>query len=175
MFTNRARQLVIFVFLLVLIFTIYEHTFEISGIAMLAISILLWGYFKEETVILAAKDFHDKNYEKTEKLLTQISRPNLLSKKRRGFYEYMMGGITLQKQDFDAAELHYENAVQYPLHSVNKHVAALVHIANISLRNHRFDKAEAYLNLARKQESNITSRMKDVIVKLEKEIKQYKK
>lgn len=175
MFTNRARQLVIFVFLMVLIFTIYEHTFEISGIAMLAISILLWGYFKEGTVILAAKDFHDKNYEKTEKLLTQISRPNLLSKKRRGFYEYMMGGITLQKQDFDAAELHYENAVQYPLHSVNEHVAALIHIANISLRNHRFDKAEAYLNLARKQESNITSRMKDVIVKLEKEIKQYKK
>lgn len=175
MFTNRARQLVITVFILVLLFSIYEQAFEITGIALLAVSVLLWGYFKEGTVILAAKDFHDKNYEKTETLLRQIAQPKWLAKKRRGYYEYMMGGIALQKQDFDAAALHYEVAVQYPLRSVNDHVAALVHMANISLRQHYLDKAEAYLNLARKHESNISSRMKDVIVKLEKELNQRKK
>jgi hypothetical protein len=98
----------------------------------------------------------------------------LLAKKRRGYYEYMMGGISLQKQDFEAAEKHYEIAAQYPLRSVNDHVAALVHVANISLRNHRFDKAEAYLGLAKKQENNLTAKMREVIVKLEKEIKQLK-
>ncbi len=175
MFTNRARQLVITVFVLVLLFSIYERAYEISGIALLAIGILVWGYFKEGTVILAAKDFHDKNYEKTEKLLTQIARPKLLSRKRRGYFEYMMGGIALQKQDFELAEKHYEVAVQYPLRSVNDHVAALVHVANINLRNHRFDKAEAYLNLAKKQKDNLTSKMCEVIVKLETEIKQRKK
>ncbi|MGI4022825.1 MAG: hypothetical protein ACRYFA_15075 [Janthinobacterium lividum] len=174
MFTNRARQLVIFVFILVLLFSIYEQAYEISGIALLAIGVLLWGYFKEGTVILAAKDFHDKNYEKTETLLRQIARPSWLAKKRRGYYEYMMGGIGLQKQDFDSAVQHYEIAVQYPLRSVNDHVAALVHVANISLRQHHFDKAEAYLNLAKKQDSNISSRMREVIIKLEKEIKQRK-
>ncbi|MEX8548235.1 MAG: tetratricopeptide repeat protein [Mucilaginibacter sp.] len=175
MFTNRARQLVIAVFILVLLFSIYERAFEISGIALLAIGVLLWGYFKEGTVILAAKDFHDKNYEQTENLLRQIDRPNLLAKKRRGYYEYMMGGIALQKQDFEAAEWHYEIAAQYPLRSVNDHVAALVHVANISLRNHRFDKAEAYLGLAKKQGSNLTAKMREVISKLETEIQQRKK
>lgn len=175
MFTNRARQLVITVFILVLLFSIYEQAFEITGISILAISVLLWGYFKEGTVVLAAKDFHDKNYGKTESLLRQIAQPKWLARKRRGYYEYMMGGIALQKQDFDTATLHYEVAAQYPLRSVNDHVAALVHVANISLRQHYFDKAEAYLNLARKQESKITSRMKEVIVKLEKEINQRKK
>jgi len=174
MFTNRARQLVIGVFLLVLVFTIYERAFEISGIALLAIAVLLWGYFKEGTVILAARDFHDKNYEKAEALLRQVAKPQWLAKKRRGYYEYMMGGISLQKQDFNAAEQHYEIAVQYPLRSVNDHVAALVHVANISLRQHHFDKAEAYLNLAKKQDNNITARMREVITKLEKEIKQRK-
>lgn len=172
MFTNRARQLVIAVFVLVLLFSLYEQAFEITGVALLAIGVLLWGYFKEGTVILAAKDFHDKNYDKTEILLRQIARPNLLAKKRRGYYEYMMGGISLQKQDFDAAEKHYEVAAQFPLRSVNDHVAALVHVANISLRNHRFDKAEAYLKLAKKHENSLTSKMREVIVKLEKEIKQ---
>jgi tetratricopeptide (TPR) repeat protein len=174
MFTNRARQLVIGVFLLVLVFAIYQQAFEISGVALLAIGVLIWGYFKEGTVILAAKDFHDKNYEKAEGLLRQVAKPKLLAKKRRGYYEYMMGGICLQKQDFDAAEQHYEIAIQYPLRSVNDHVAALVHVANISLRQHHFDKAEAYLNLAKKQDVNITARMREVIVKLEKEIKQRK-
>lgn len=174
MLTNRARQLVIVLFLLLLVFTIYQQSYEISGIALLAIGVIVWGYFKEGTVVLAAKDFHDKNYEKAESLLIQIAKPNLLSKKRRGYYEYMMGGITLQKQEFEAAESHYEIAAQYPLRSVNDHVAALVHVANISLRQHRFDKAEAYLGLAQKQDSKLTARMRDVIVKLEKEIKQRK-
>ncbi len=174
MLTNRARQLVIAIFILVLLFGIYEQAYEISGIALLAIVLLLWGYFKEGTVVLAAKEFHDKDYRKTEMLLTQIAKPNLLSKKRRGYYEYMMGGIELQKQDFDSAVQHYEVAVQYPLRSVNDHVAALVHVANISLRQHHFDKAEAYLNLAKKQENNLTSKMREVIIKLEKEIKQRK-
>lgn len=174
MFTNRARQLVIFVFVLVMLFCIYEQAYEIIGIALLAIGILVWGYFKEGTVILAAKDFHDKNYEKTENLLRQITYPNWLSKKRRGYYEYMMGGISLQKQDFEAAENHYKVAAQFPLKSVNDHVAALVHVANISLRQHHFDKAEAYLNLAKNQDSKISSRMREVIIKLEKEINQRK-
>lgn len=175
MFTNRARQLVIFVFILVMLFSVYEQAYEIVGMALLAIGILVWGYFKEGTIILAAKDFHDKNYEKTERLLRQIDQPKWLSRKRRGYYEYMMGGIALQKQDFEAAENHYETAAQFPLKSVNDHVAALVHVANINVRQHRFDKAEAYLGLALKQNQNLTSKMRDVITKLEKEIKQRKK
>ncbi|MGI4728005.1 MAG: hypothetical protein ACRYGB_05490 [Janthinobacterium lividum] len=175
MFTNRARQLVIFVFILVMLFSIYEQAYEIIGVALLAIGVLVWGYFKEGTVVLAAKDFHDRNYEKTENLLRQIARPALLAKKRRGYYEYMMGGIALQKQDFEAAENHYEIAALYPLQSVNDHVAALVHVANINVRQHRYDKAEAYLGLALKQNENLTSRMRDVITKLEQEIKQRKR
>ncbi|RYY29210.1 MAG: tetratricopeptide repeat protein [Sphingobacteriaceae bacterium] len=175
MFTNRARQLVIFVFILVMLFSLYQQAFEITGLALLAIGVLVWGYFKEGTVILAAKDFHDKNYDKTENLLLQIAKPAWLSKKRRGYYEYMMGAIALQKQDFDAAESHYEVAAQYPLRSVNDHVAALVHVANINVRQHRFDKAEAYLGLALRQNQNLTSKMQAVIANLKQEIKQRKK
>jgi hypothetical protein len=35
-----------------------------------------------------------------------------------------MGGICMQKQDFEEAEQHYELAAQYPLRTVNDHVAA---------------------------------------------------
>jgi len=175
MFTNNARILLVGIFLAMGIFFSYHHVYQLMGAVLLFIALLIWGYFKEGTIILAAKSFHKKDYEKTESLLKQISNPAWLSKKRRGFYEFIMGGISLQKQDFDAAEKHYELAAQFPLRTANDHVAALVHVANISIRQGNYDKAEAYLQLANKKQENITAKMKDVIVKLEKELKQHKK
>lgn len=175
MFTNNARIVLTGIFLAMGIFFSYHRVYELMGAVMLFIVLLIWGYFKDGTVILAAKSFHKKDYEKTESLLSQINNPAWLSKKRRGFYEFIMGGVCLQKQDYDEAEKHYELAAQYPLRTANDHVAALVHVANISIRQANYDKAEAYLQLAAKHEGEITTKMQDVITKLEKELKQHKK
>jgi len=173
MFTNKARLLVIVTFLLLLAFFVYQRTYELAGVALVFIAVLIWGYFKEGPIILAAKYFHKKEYIKAENLLKQISNPQWLSKKRRGFYEFIMGGISMQKQDFEAAEQHYELAAQYPLRTVNDHVAALVHVANISIRNGRFDKARAYLQLAKDKEAQVTVKMKSVIEKIEDELNKH--
>lgn len=173
MFTNRSRLIVIAIFLLVCGFAIYRGVYEIAGVALVFIGMLVIGYFKEGPIILAAKFYHAKNFDKSEALLKQIKKPEWIAKKRRGFYEFMLGGIALQKQDFDTAEKHFELAAQFPLRSANDHVAALVHVANISLRNNRIDKAKAYLELARKKEEQMSSRMKEVIAALEKELKNH--
>jgi len=173
MFTNNARVILIGILLAMGVFFSYEHIYQLVGAVLLFIGLIIWGYFKEGTVIMAAKRFHHKEYDKTEWLLKQIDKPEWLSRKRRGFYEFMMGGINLQKQDYDAAELHYELAAQFPLRSANDHVAALVHVANISIRQHNYDKARAYLQLANKHEGKITAKMKDVIARIEKELKQH--
>jgi len=134
------------------------------------ILMLIWGYFKEGTIVMAAKAFHNKNYDKAESLLQQVKKPDWLSKKRRGFYEFIYGGICLQRQDFTEAERHYEIAAQYPLRSVNDHVAALVHVANLSIRHNDFEKAKAYLALADKKEEKTTAKMKEVIKRLHQEL-----
>jgi tetratricopeptide (TPR) repeat protein len=173
MFTNIARVIIAGVFLAAGLFFSYEHVYALVGAVLMFIALIIWGYFKEGTVILAAKSFHHKDYEKSESLLAQVNNPEWLSKKRRGFYEFIMGGISLQKQDYDAAERHYELAAQFPLRSANDHVAALVHVANISIRHRNYEKAKAYLQLARQQEEKITAKMQDVIKRLEKELKQH--
>ena len=174
MFTNTARIFLIGLFLAMGVFFSYEHVYQLMGASLLFIVLLIWGYFKEGTVIMAAKSFHKKDYIRSEALLMQVSNPNWLAKKRRGFYEFIMGGVCLQKQDYDEAERHYELAAQFPLRSVNDHVAALVHVANISIRQHNYDKAAAYIELANKNQDKINAKMKDVIAKLEKELKQHK-
>jgi len=174
MFTNTARIFLIGLFLAMGLFFSYEHVYQLMAVSLMFIMVLIWGYFKEGTVIMAAKSFHKKDYVRSEALLKQITNPGWLAKKRRGFYEFIMGGISLQKQDYDAAERHYELAAQFPLRSVNDHVAALVHVVNISIRQHNYDKAAAYIELANKHQEKINAKMKDVIAKLEKELKQHK-
>jgi tetratricopeptide (TPR) repeat protein len=175
MFTNKARIGVSVVFGAKAQFFIYQHSYELAAIATVFLAMLIWGYFKEGTIILAAKQFHIKEYNKAEALLMQIRRPEWLSKNRRGFYEFMMGGVSLHKQEFAAAEQHYEAATQYPLRSVNDHVAALVHIVNISIRQGNYDKAQAYLQLAEGKGDQVNAKMRAVIQKLEHEIETNKK
>ena len=174
MFTNTARLLVAAAFTLLMSFFIYKQTYELAAITFVFTAMLVWGYFKEGTIILAAKQFHVKNYNKAEELLLQINRPQWLSNKRRGFYEFMMGGVSLHKQDYTAAEQHYELSTQYPLRSVNDHVAALVHIVNLNIRQGNYEKAQAYLQLAENKGDQINAKMRAVISKLEQELKSHK-
>jgi tetratricopeptide (TPR) repeat protein len=171
MFSNKGRIFVLIVFTAMMLFFLYQHVWQLAAFCLLMIGMIIVDYFKQGTLVLASKHYHHKEYDKAEMLLKQIRKPEWLSKKRRGFYEYMMGAISLQKHDFDAAERHYELAVQYPLRTLNDHIAALVHVANISIRLGKYDKAEAYLQLALKNEGKITAKMLAVIDRLKKEIK----
>lgn len=170
MFTGRARVLVIGAFVILLGFALQWRVYELVGVIIMFIGLLIWGYFKEGTVIMAAKAFHKKDYDKAERLLNDIHRPQWLSKQRRGFYEFIMGGINLQRQDFEEAERHYEMAARFPMRSANDHVAALVHVANINIRFGNFEKAKAYLQLADQHEAKTTAKMKEVIKKLHQEL-----
>jgi tetratricopeptide (TPR) repeat protein len=173
MFSNKARLLVLVVFVVMTIFFAYRNVLELALFGVLMIVLIIVEYFKQGTLVLAAKHYHDKDYDGAEALLNQIKKPEWLMKKRRGIYEYMLGNISLYKQDYEAAALHYELAAQFPLRSVNDHVAALVHAANINIRLGRYDKAKAYLDQALTNEDKITAKMKAVIDKLKDELKKH--
>jgi tetratricopeptide (TPR) repeat protein len=171
MFSNRTRIFIAFIFLLSLGVLVYFHVYELAAVAALMIILLIWDYFRQGTLVVASKHFHVKDFDKTAASLNEIMKPEWLSKKRRGYYEYIYGGLCLQRQDFEGAEKHYEIAALYPLSSVNDHVAALVSVANISIRRGNFEKAEAYLKLTEQHSDKITAKMKDVIKRLHQEIK----
>lgn len=174
MFSNRTRLFIGVLFFLSLIILIYLRYYEWAAAALMMIVLLAWDYIRQGTLVVAAKSFHHKEYDRTERLLLEILNPKWLRKGRRGYYEFLMGGVYLQKQDFEEAEKHYEIAAQYPLRSANDHVAALVHVANISIRLGNYDKAEAYLQLTENHQEKINAKMKDVISRLHQEIKKHK-
>jgi len=171
MFSNRTRLFICIIFLLSLVILADKRMYELASLALMFIVLLGWDYIRQGTLVVAARYFHHKDYENAERSLLEILRPEWLSKNRRGYYEFLMGGVCLQKQDFDDAEKHYEIAAQYPLRSVNDHVAALVHVANISIRLGNPEKARAYLELTEKYHEKINAKMKDVIKRLHDELK----
>jgi hypothetical protein len=96
MLTPQARIAIIAIAAVLLGWTIYESAYEVTAIVACAILFVAYGYFKEGTVVLAAKAYHNKDFEKTEKLLSKVWNPDYLKKSRRGYYE--LSEITFLKR-----------------------------------------------------------------------------
>ncbi len=169
MLTKRARFAVIIVAISVLLYTLYQEVYEVSAITSLGISLLIWGYFREGTVIIAARQFHLKNYQRAEELLLEIASPDKLSRRRRGFYEFIYGNIELQRNNYHDAEKHFQIASNFPLRNQNDKAIVLVHLANINLRKKDPSRARVYIEKAKALK--ITERIKSIILNIEQEIK----
>lgn len=172
MLTRTARLVILAVAIILLGWTIYEQVYEISWAIVFGIAYLIWGYFKQATVVLAAKEYHNKNYEKAEKLLKEVPDPDRLARKRRGFYEFIYGNIELQKSNYEEAEKHFQIATKFPLSNNRDKAFVHVHLANLNLRKKDFDRAQAYLEKAKTFDTS--SRTQSIIKNIEIEIKKNK-
>jgi hypothetical protein len=168
MLTVQARIAIIAIALLLLGWTVYVQVYELSALTAFGILFVIYGYFKEGTVVLAAKAYHNQDLFKTEKLLNQIKNPDRLKKSRRGYYEFMYGNIELKRQNLLEAERHFQIASRFPLKNENEKALVLTQLANLNLGKKEFAKAGAYLDIAKELKSS--ARVKDIIEKIHKEI-----
>lgn len=169
MLTKKARLLVIVIAIILLGWTVYQQVYEITAVVGVTIGLLIWGYFREGTVVMAAREFHDKNYDRAEELLKEIDDPDRLSRHRRGFYEFIYGNLELHRHNYEEAEQHFQIASKFPLRNQNDKAIVLVHLANLNLRKKMPERAAAYVEKAKTLK--ITSRVKNIIEKIEQEIK----
>ena len=172
MLTRKARIWVIAVAVVLLLWTLYEKVYEISGVIVIGIGLLVWGYFREGTVVMAAREFHLKNYDTAEELLKEIADPDKLSRHRRGFYEFIYGNLELQRNNWTEAEMHFQIASKFPLRNQSDKAIVLVHLANLNLRKKDTERAAAYIEKAKS--FKISSRVRNIIQNIEQEIKKQK-
>jgi len=172
MLTRSARLVVLAIAFILLGWTIYEQIYEISWAITFGIAFLIWSYFKQGTVVLAAKEYHNKNYEKAEKLLKEVPDPDRLSRKRRGFYEFIYGNVELQKNNYAEAEKHFQIATKFPLRTERDKAFLHVHLANLNLRKKDFERAQAYLDKVKSFDTS--SRVQAIVKNIQLEIKKNK-
>ncbi|WP_242689312.1 hypothetical protein [Pedobacter sp. SYSU D00535] len=172
MLNKNARFVVLALAVVLLIWVLSQRVYEIAAIVGLGILYLVWSHFRQGSVALASKAYHNRDYERAEKLLLETADPDKLARSRRGYYEFIMGNIELKKERFDEAEMHFQIASRFPLRSENDKGIVLVQLANLNLRKKEFEKAKAYLE--KTKELKISSRVESIVKKIEHEIQKSK-
>lgn len=169
MFTNQARVAVCIALLLVAALAGYYSVYEISALAVMLMGLVIWGYFKEGPIILAAKQYKLKNYEKAKELLLSIKNPEYLNKRRKPYYEFLLGNISVNQMDYVNAEYHLGKAAVMGLRASDLGIA-LMHLANISLRNNDKEKGMVWIKQA--ENLPLTEKYKSILKNIEKELRQ---
>lgn len=155
------------IFFISALVSVYMYQYQLASVSALLFFFIWWSHIKQSSVLLASKHFKNSDYERAEKVLDEVDRPDMLSKERRGFYEFMRANIALKRDDFEAAEHHFQIASRYPLGGKNDKAYVLIHLANLALRKRDAQKALVYTEKAK--ELATSSRALEIIKNIEKE------
>jgi hypothetical protein len=171
MFTNQVRIVVCILMLSVSALAGYFKVYEITALAILLAGYVIWGYFKEGPIILAAKQYRLKNYEQAKELLQSVKNPELLNKRRKPYYRFLLGNIAVNQLDYTTAEFELGQAASLGLRA-NDLGVALMHLANISLRNK--DKTRGMVWIKQAEKLPLSAKYKSILSNIEKELQQIK-
>lgn len=167
MLTNSARFFVSLLLIFAAAFAAYCGVYTIAAFGILLVGMVVFGYFKEGTVILAAKQFKYKNYEAAKELLNSIKNPERLNKRRIPYYHLILGNIALQQLNYTIAQTHLAKAATLGL-KANDLGSTLMHLANISLRNK--NKTQGLFWIAEADKLPLTENYKSILKNIAHEI-----
>lgn len=168
MYNSLGRYVLMAVFLMAALVCVYFNQYELAAVAGFLFLFVIWSHFRHSSVLMASKYFKDNEFGKAKLMLAEVPNPERLSKNRRGYYEFMQGNIALKDENYDQAEYHFQLASRFPVGGKTQKGYVLIHLANLALRKKDKERAEAYTKLAK--ELAESSRSKDIIVKIEREI-----
>jgi len=168
MYNSLGRYALMAVFLLAALVCVFFTQYELAAVAGFLFMFVIWSHFRHSSVLMASKYFKNNEFGKAKLMLDEVPNPERLSKNRRGYYEFMQGNLALKEELWDKAEYHFQLASRFPVGGKTQKSFVLIHLANLALRKKDKEKAEAYVKVAK--ELAETTRSKDIVVKIEKEI-----
>lgn len=135
---------------------------------LVAIGLIVWGYFKNGTVYMAFQQLKKENYHKAEQLLLKVSKPELLKKSQKSYYHFTKGFIELKKQNIDSAYNELNTALILGLRTQNDTSIVTLNLASLELERKNLGEAVNFLNRTKKL--NHKPELKSEIERIEAEI-----
>lgn len=109
---------------------------------------LLWGYYKAGTVPLALARLRKNEYKAVEKLIDQIQKPDLLTKKNKAYYYFINGMLTREEDRFQEAKPFFERAIEIDALKEPDKAMALLALADMELvQKHKASAKEYFLQM----------------------------
>ena len=167
MYNANGRYILMAIFAVAVGVCLFYEQHQLAAITGLMCLFVVWSHYKSSSILMASKYFKDGDYERANRLLSEVPNPDRLAKNRRGYYEFMVATIALKMEDYEEAEYHFQIASRFPMGSKTDKSFVMVHLANLALRKKDKVRTLAYAEKAR--ELATTERAKDIISKIEKE------
>lgn len=106
---------------------------------------LLWGYYKAGTVPLALARLRKNEFKETEKLIDQILKPELLSKRNKAYFYFISGMLTRENDQFKEAKSFLERSIELGYLKEPDKAMALLALADMELVQQHKTAARQYL------------------------------
>ncbi len=156
------------VFVIAALACLFYGQYQLAAFAGFLFVFVLWSHYKHSSVLLASKYFKNGDHLRAAKLLDEVPKVEQLAKNRRGYYEFMRANIALKREDYEAAEYHFQIASRFPLGGKNDKAFVMIHLSNLALRKKDQVRCRAYLEKAK--ELAVTPKAMSIIEKIEKEL-----
>jgi len=85
MYSKLGRYVLMVIFFISALVSVYMYQYQLASVSALLFFFIWWSHIKQSSVLLASKHFKNSDYERAEKVLDEVDRPDMLSKERRGF------------------------------------------------------------------------------------------
>ena len=167
MYNAKGRYILMAILIATGVICLIKKEEQLAALCALLLALLIWSHFKQSSVVIASKYFKKGDYDNAEKSLREVPNPDRLSKRRRGYYEFMKGSMALKREDYDVAERHFQIASRFPIGGRNDKAFVMIHLANLALR--KKDKTRVMAYVARAKELVSTPKATDIINRIEKE------
>ncbi|WP_010252961.1 hypothetical protein [Myroides injenensis] len=143
-----------------------------NGIFLLFLmSIVILLYYKNEYILLAFLKLRKQDFEGAQKWLDRIKNPETaLVRKQNGYYNYLMGIMTSQK-NLNASEKYMKKAIELGLNMDQDLAMAKLQLAGIAMTKRR--KLEATKLLSEAQKLDKQGMLKDQVKMMKEQMKRF--
>ena len=119
-------------------------------VMLLAILLIVLGYFRHGTVYAALQQIKKGNYSKAESLLLKIKKPDLLSISDKSYYHFIKGFIELSKDKLENSVTEFKTSMNIGgLRTENDYSIVTLNLAEIELNRENFNVAKEYISQTR--------------------------
>jgi len=144
MFTPLSRIILLLLCAALSVVAASFHLVSVLIITSIVSFIILYGYFRKGSVMLALKQLRKEDYKEAERVIDMNSHPDRLDKKDRAYYLFVKGFLAREKDLFEEAKIFLEEALQGGIKNQNDIAMAILALADMEMVNKNKRAAKEY-------------------------------
>ncbi len=145
MFTPLVRMILVMIGCCLALHNFLEKEYSQLVFILVAIILIVLGYFKNGTIYLTCRQLKKGNYSKATQLLKTIKNPNLLSTSQKGYYHYAKGLLNLEAKKLKESKINHLEALKIGLRTNNDKGIVYLNLAIIEAEMKELEAAKNYL------------------------------